>query len=200
LWSYKNRPVGWDYDLILECHAMDSWIELPKATQKSWKEEIRKLRSQHGFRTDEDYMVPVMPDTDILVKALKTRVTRSTRREAENSEQAKEIAKLWDSRFGEWVKSAFCSGQAIIVFDPLLPDVERILKDRVQRLLCELRKSVPKAFCNSAKIPTIGRARIEEWLSVIEAFEKVELAADRRVKRNDQLFARYRRIIKSWKF
>jgi hypothetical protein len=200
MWSYKNRPVGWDFDMMLETWATYSWVELPKREQKYWREEIRKIRPQHGFRSDQDYEVQVIPDLDRLPRSSLAKLRAAAKSGRNPLAGNGSLEKLWEQEHCGNAIGAFASGDLLVQFNPYVPDVEKLVSDRVRTAVQKWRRLFPKSFHRWRNHHSLGRARIPDWLGVIKSFEDAELSSDEGVKRDDQLFARYRRIIGAWDF
>ncbi|MBI3416476.1 MAG: hypothetical protein HY043_14365 [Verrucomicrobia bacterium] len=98
--------------------------------------------------------------------------------------------------------SHFANGQIALRFDPHLPNIEEGLMEYVRASLSKWRRLFPKKpeGVHYIRPRPPGKARIGQRLNVIANFEKAELSRGEKTMRNDQLFARYRRIISAWDF
>jgi hypothetical protein len=200
MWSYKNRPAGWDFDFVLESYGLYSWLELPKREQKYWKEEIQNLQSQHGFQTDRSEAVEIIPDINRLPKQTLANLRAAAKSQRAAPGEKESLKKLWAAEHCGNALEEFASGYLLIKFNPYLPNVDRLVSEQVRSAVRKWRRFFPLPADKWNRHRPPGRARISDWLAIIKSFEQAELSRDGRTKRDDQLFARYRRIIKAWDF
>ena len=200
MWSYKNRPAGWDFDLVLESYGLYSWVELPNREQKYWKEEIHKIQSQHGFQTDRRDAVEIIPDINRLPKQTFAKLRAAAKSQRTASGEKESLKKLWEAEHCGHAREEFASGYLLIKFNPYLPNVDKLASGLIRSAAIKWRRWFPLPADKWNRHRPPGRSRIADWLSIIKSFELAELSRDERTKRDDQLFARYRRIISSWKF
>ena len=102
--------------------------------------------------------------------------------------------KRWEQKGYDDVQNALPNGDLLIAFDPYQPNVELKVAAEAKAMARRWRRLFPKRRRQSH-----GRLRPGSWLPVIEDFEYEELTRGPHTKRNDQLFARYRRIIGAWR-
>jgi hypothetical protein len=174
-------------------------MELPKREQKYWKGEIQKLQSQHGFQTNAHEDAEIIPDIDSFSKQrlAKLRTAAKCRRGDAGSAALKT---LWEEEHCGEATEAFASGYLLIKFNPYAHNVGNLVSERVRIAAKKWCQFFPKPVDKWKLHRPPGRARIADWLGIIKTFELAELSRDDRTKRDDQLFARYRRIISAWKF
>lgn len=186
-----------EYDLILAAHGDRTWQKLPESQKRWWKESLERMDPQHGFcpqPLDEDEPVEVIPDPGTLDRTSVRDLKRAAKL-FQNGESTALDSFLKKHRFEGAIRNALGSNQITISFDPHTRNIERIVKKRVKEVVGAWAKKFPKQTRN-----TYGRWRVQDWLGVIAAFESAEETRGRSSRRDDQLFARYRRIIGAWSF
>jgi hypothetical protein len=199
-WSYWNRPAGKDFDLMLEAYAFYSWLELPKKEQKHWKQELfKQLDLQHGYCPDLSYLVNVLPDIYSMSKEVLTKLRVAAKRHYSTASRDESLRKTWNKELKEnALIGGFAWGQIFVGFDPCVPNIEKLVMERVRAIVQKWRRLFPKSHVKSHDRRPPGRARVADWLGIIKRFEQAELSRDDGTKRDDQLFARYRRTIGGW--
>ena len=185
---------------MLAADAWQSWVELPKREQKRWKKNypsslipsmdsapLKRLTQLMSYQTLTPYPMISSPCYG---------KRRNATTQVGGSDES--LAKIWESADCGSNMGWFASGRLLVAFDPYLPNIEGLVVQRVRATVRKWRCLFPKPFAKSPMHRPPGRLRIRDWLAVIRNFEQIEMDRDPRTKRDDQLFARYRRIIGSW--
>jgi hypothetical protein len=196
--SWRRREK--DIDLMLAAYACRSWVELPKREQKRWRQELsEQLDSQHGFRAaDGAYAVDVIPNIESLSDKFLAKLRAAAKCYYSSRGNNKSLASIWERESCGNADNQFALGRILVAFDPYVPNIEGLVAKRVRVAVRKWRCLFPKPFDKSPMHRSPGRLRIQDWLAIIRNFEQTEMDRDPRTKRDDQLFARYRRIIGSW--
>ena len=191
-------------DFALAYHGTTSWLALAKEDTgfvKRWSDSLSELPPQWGICRYGAYEVDIIQDEEI--KELGKRYWKTYdpyhTPKPEDSAALKRAQEVWDrsspppGAFGGGASfDAFLSlslGKVLIGFNPNKPGIGELVQRKVREIIKEARRrkvtdSVP------------GKSYSPDWLRVISQFEESELSRDtRRTIRDDQLFARYRRII-----
>ena len=200
------KPPLLEFERYLADFGGCSWLKFTDLNikfAKYWRKSLIDLPSQWGFVTDG--MFEVCPIKDPKIEALGKRYAASVDRYRDLKKidiaALKEAYLLWNATCDdnglkvpvlESNASAFNAlfgGCILIYFDPAKPGIAEIVNRKVRRLINEIRN-------NSGKRNLVRRSHWEGWLSVIARFEQGELSLEPKTIRNDQNFARYRRIYK----
>lgn len=80
------------------------------------------------------------------------------------------------------------NGMLLLAIDPFAPRLGK----RVEEVAAQWRHGL--------KPRKVGKASVGQWLKVIATFESAERTRKKTVNRDDQLFARYRRVIARWEW
>jgi hypothetical protein len=188
-----------DYDLILSNCAEKTWEKLSSLEKKGWKESLDHLESQHGFvnRFAEINSVTVIPDLDALPNGALDELKRAQRKfTQENGELINNFLQKYIPE--DTICAALGSHRITICFDPNFPNIQSILKKRLGQIVSRWKKTLPMPKSKSVSRP-FGRLHFKKWLKLIAAFEMSEQSRKRAILRDDQLFARYRRLIGGWR-
>ncbi len=188
-----------EIDLTLGCYALRSWVELPKKEQKRWKGDLFELDPQHGHCPNLSYLVDILPDIDYMRKEVIAELRVAAKRHHSTGGKDESLRKILNEEVGEnALIKGFAEGQIFIGFDPCVPNIEKLVLERVRASVRKWRRLFPKSHVKSHDLRSAGRARVAQWLDIIKRFEEAELSRCDRTKRGDQLFARYRRTIGGW--
>jgi hypothetical protein len=180
------------------CHGTLSWPALArthKSLQKSWSRKLCELPPQHGIQEFDDDAVGVIfhPEIAALGKKYWNWIDNGVEGGSDALHRAQEI---WNAsaaeigHFGDGINSGvfwtLSLGQVLVSFDPKIPGIENVVRREVEKIVARHREH------------HVGRSRCEDWLNVIREFEETQLNSKKNVILDDQLFARYRRIIGKW--
>lgn len=181
-------------DWFLAEHGLKSWQQLGR-DQKNCRRLLSWILPQRGILPDPKEAVMIIggPDSEDSetfdrIRELGRRFGKSVRSGSDADEDALEEAdRLWREASSIAI-GPVTAGHVLITFNPLIQGVEELVRARVREVV---------ALCRAKRKRPLGRARSVDWLIVISDFEIAELSG---TKRDDQLSARYRRIIGSFSF
>jgi hypothetical protein len=200
---YQNSP---QFEFFLKSEGLLSWPKMSAGDTDTslfehWARSLSDLPPQWGIRTRGYFDVEIIQNDEI--KELGKRYWDAFRpshwdRPIDRA-ALKAARKIWDRSIGppgsigggtnSEAFNALTLGRVLVSFDPCKPGIESIVRKRVREAIKDARR-------NRKKEPVAGRAYWKEWLTVIAAFETDEMSRiTSKENRDDQLFARYRRII-----
>lgn len=194
-----------EIEFTLAFHGALSWPKIGKAEwlgllQKRWSQNLSDLPPQWGVSRHGLSEIDVIQNQEIkdLGKRYWDTYKPSLPHRPGDFNALKRAQKIWNKSaaplgaFGGgsnfWTFCSLSLGRVLIGFDPNKPGIEKLVQKKVREIIKEKRRR------KGTDAPT-GRSFWKVWLDVIAKFEEAELARTTKQKRDDQLFARYRRII-----
>jgi hypothetical protein len=199
---YQEAP---EIEFYMAFDAHKSWPRIAKldfvsSMQQHWSESLSELPPEWGVCRHDFNTLTIIEDQ--VIKDLGRRYWKTF---SPTIEHKPEDHKALDLAEEVWNKSgprpggfggganfdAFCAlslGRILIGFDPTRPGIEKVVQKKV-------REIITNAKTRSGTDSVAGRSFWKAWLNVIAEFERAESARNPKQKRDDQLFARYRRVI-----
>lgn len=193
---YQEAP---DIEFFIAFDACKSWPELG-GSQRHWASSLSELSPEWGVCKNDSFSIDVIEDDEIrrLGQQYWKTFHPTIDHKPEDYKALESAKKVWkksgpiSGAFGGGANfDAFCSlslGRVLIGFDPTRPGIAEDVQKKVREIIIKA-----KAAKRGTGIPR--RSFWEAWLKIIAEFETAELGRNPSQKRDDQLFARYRRTI-----
>jgi hypothetical protein len=182
---------------VIVQHGLRSWDTLSREQREEWGIALKELAPQKGIRRQGEQgsgLTIFWNDRGsgriTRFKRMRRLAMRGIRLEGrcDPKKALAEARVLWQSEWSEWCFSEICSGKVPVM---LYPDALRGNEENVKKLLNQL----------AAKFEgKQGRKAENEWLGTIAEFEAHFLPLKDYEKTNDQLFHRYRKMIREWRW
>jgi len=197
------HPLYSDHERFLAEYGRQTWSTLTNRFydfNKKWRKSLSSVHAQWGVAAFGYSEIVTITDPELAMLGKKFKENFFSQKfgnevDADPYERARKIWNLIE-RLNEATvntcssnRDAFevlSSGGVLIGFNPNKPGIAERVQIEVRRLIKE--KSGSKEAENA------GKSYFRSWLAIIAQFEKSELNRPRMTIRDDQLFARYRRI------
>ena len=172
-----------------------AWPSLAESEQRVWRRALSELPPRHGLIESiaGDVSVIGRPNdpefAELQTLAKQFYEADETGCPKLDYAALKRAKRIWETIYSDAAFESVCLGQVLIGFDPSRPDAEKRAVKKVQEVV--------KLWRAHLKTGTGGKAHIAQWLDIIERFERQEQQRGRN-KRDDQVFARYRRTINNF--
>lgn len=183
--------------LFFAKHGLKSWQMLSSEEREGCLEAVSVILPQRGVipSTGGVGEIGAPDDADRSIFAEIRRLSRIhadslVRGDVEDAGSIDRAEELWNQVHLR-VFHCIRQGHVLISFDPLMPRVETKVAESIQRIV---------ALAQTTGTSPKSRARCEDWLNAIDRFETVQLRPGRNFRRDDQLFATYRRIFDGFIF
>jgi len=163
-------------------HCLLDWTELSESLKTDFIRRIQSLPPQHGW---------LPPPMTVLNDFRKWRALLERIKSRGDGPELKKCEATLRKFLVEAVENCHDRGQLMVAIDvgAPIPAITKAITSAVEN------------FRGDQKPHDVGKNRIDDALAVVSEFEKKELSRDsRKTGRDDQLFARYRRIIQSWRW